>query len=303
MDRLRLITTFLAVAQTENFSRAAHDLQVSPQAVSAQMSRLEAWLGARLFQRTTRRVALTDEGRVFFERCRGGMLQIEQAEQELRERGDAAEGSVRVVASQSLGQVLVAPLVARFSLLYPQLQVELVTQNQMPDLVDLGVDIGVIGGPLPSSSLVARRAGRFTHVLCASPAYVERHGLPDSPQALTRHRCVGLRHPRTGRIWPWTFQQGNRTLTVEPTMALLTPDPAVQRQLVLHGAGIAQLADYFARPYLASGELVDVPLGYAGPRIDVHVFMPQRDQVPRRTRLLRDFLYDGLKTALDGRGA
>lgn len=301
MDRLRLITTFLAVAQAENFSRAARELLVSPQAVSAQISQLEAWLGVRLFQRTTRRVALTEEGRLFFERCRGGLQLIEQAELELRERRDDAVGSVRVVASQSLGQVLVAPLVARFCGLYPRLQVELVTQNQMPDMVDLGVDVGVIGGPLPSSSLVARRAGRFTHVLCASPDYLRRHGMPAEPQALARHRCIGLRHPRTGRVWPWTFQQGSRVVTVEPALDMLTPDPAVQRQLVLHGAGIAQIADYFARPHLASGALVELPLGYAGPRIDVHVFLPQRDQVPRRTRLLRDFLYDGLKAALDGR--
>lgn len=298
MDRLRLITTFLTVAQAENFSRAGQELHVSPQAVSAQMSQLETWLGARLFQRTTRRVALTEEGRLFHERCRSGLQLIEQGELELRDRRDEAVGSLRVVASQSLGQVLVAPLVARFVALYPQLQVELLTQNQFPDVVDLGVDVGVIGGELPSSSLVARKVGRFTHVLCASPDYLRQHGVPATPQDLVSHRCIGLRHPRTGRVWPWTFQQGKRVVTVEPPLALLTHDPAVQRQLVLHGGGMAQIADYFARPYLQSGALVEVPVGYAGPRIDVHVFLPRREHVPRRSRLLSDFLFDGLRESI-----
>ena len=296
MDRLRLINSFLAVAQAENFSRAAQTLQVSPQAVSAQMSQLEAWLGVRLFQRTTRRVALTDEGRLFFERCRSGLQLIEQGELELRERHNEAQGSLRVVATASLGQVLVAPLLARFGEQHPQLQVELITQNQWPDVIDLGVDVGVIGGPLPASSLVARKVGRFTHLLCASPDYLRRHGTPASLQELPSHRCIGLRHPRTGRLWPWTFQQGSRVVTVEPALAHLTADPAVQRQLALHGAGIAQIADYYARPLMESGELVELRMGYAAPRIDVHVFLPQREHLPRRSRLLSDFLFEGLRS-------
>lgn len=298
MDRLRLITTFLAVARSENFSHAAHGLHISPQAVSAQMSQLEAGLGVRLFQRTTRRVALTDEGRLYAERCRGGLQLIEQGELELRDRVGEAVGSLRVVASQSLGQVLVAPMLARFGAQYPQLHVELLTQNPWPDVVDLGVDLGVIGGPLPANSLVARRVGSFTHVLCASPDYLRGHGTPESPQALLQHRCIGLLHPRTGRVWPWTFQADGRLLTLEPPLVLLTQDPAVQRQLVLSGAGIAQLADYFARPYLRSGVLVELPVGYAGPHIDVHIFMPRRDHVPKRSRLLSDFLFEGLKDAI-----
>lgn len=293
---MRWIATFLAVGRAENFSRAAHELQVSPQAVSAQILQLEAWLGVRLFQRTTRRVALTEEGRLFLERCRSGMQLIEQGQRELRERKDEAVGSLRVATSQSLGQVLVASLVARFCALYPNLQVELLTQNHFPDVVDQGVDVGVVGGDLPSSSLVVRKAGTFTHVLCASPAYLATHGTPaTAEELLAHHRCIGLRHPRTGRVWPWTFQAGSRLVTAEPPLALLTQDPAVQRQLVLQGAGIGQIADYFARPHLENGTLAQVPVNYAGPRIDVHVFLPRREHVPRRSRLLCDFLFEGLR--------
>jgi LysR family transcriptional regulator for bpeEF and oprC len=300
MDRLRWISTFLSAADAENFSQAAQALQVSPQAVSAQVSQLEAWLGVRLFHRTTRRMSLTDDGRLYLEYCRGGMHLIEQGERDLRDRRDEVAGKLRVVASPSLGQILVAPLVASFCAIHPGLQVELLTQSHFPDLVDSSIDLGVIGGELPSSSLVARRAGRFTHLLCASPAYLQTHGTPSSPTELTQHRCVGLRHPRTGRVWPWAFQQGGRVVTLEPPLAALTQDPSVQRQLVLHGAGIAQIADYFARPLLLDGTLVELPLNYQGPKIDVHVFLPRRTQVPRRTRLLSDYLWDGLRQALSG---
>ena len=297
MDRLRLITTFICVAEAENFSRAAQSLHLSPQAVSAQISQLESWLGVRLFHRTTRRVALTEDGKLFHERCRLGMQLIDQGERELRDRASGAEGSVKVVSSLSLGQLLVTPLLAQFSESYPEIRVELLTQNSWPDTVDLGMDIGVIGGPLLNASLIARKVGRFTHMLCASPDYLQRWGTPKTAQDLFEHRCIGLRHPRTSRIWPWSFQSANKRTTLEPPLALLTQDPAVQRELALQGAGIAQLTDYFARPQIEQGTLVELQVGYSGPRIDVHVFMPQREHVPKRSKLLNDFLYEKLKAA------
>ncbi len=298
MDRLRLINTFIRVTEAENFSRAAQLLHLSPQAVSAQISQLELWLGVRLFHRTTRRVALTDEGRLFHEHCSAGLQRIDGAERALRDRAGGMDGKVRVFSSFSLGQLIVAPLLARFARQHPDIQLELVTQREWPDTVDLGMDIGVIGGPLLNASLVARRVGHFTHVLCASPAYLEVHGMPKSPDELLRHRCIGLRHPRTNRVWPWTFGHRAKLTRLEFPLALLTQDPAVQRQWVLQGEGIGQLTDYFARPLIDQGALQEVTLGYLGPRIDVHVFMPQREYVPRRCQLLRDFLCEHLRQAL-----
>jgi len=298
MDRLRLINTFIRVAETENFSSAAQSLHLSPQAVSAQIAQLEVWLGVRLFHRTTRRIAMTDEGQLFYEHCNAGLRTIDDAERKLRDRADEMQGKVRVFSSFSLGQLLVAPLLATFTAQHPDIQVELMTQREWPDTVDLRMDIGVIGGTLLNASLVARRAGHFTHLLCASPAYLRAHGTPQAPSDLLRHRCIGLHHPRTNRIWPWTFTAGNKLARLELPLALLTQDPAVQRQWVLHGEGIAQLPDYYARPLVATGTLQELALGYQGPRIDVHVFMPQREYVSRRCKLLNDFLYQHLRDAL-----
>ncbi|PZP61481.1 MAG: LysR family transcriptional regulator [Delftia acidovorans] len=295
MDKLRLITTFMNVAEAENFSRAAQSLHLSPQAVSQQISQLESWLGVRLFNRSTRRMALTEDGCWFYERCRTGLQAIDQGERELRDRVSGMTGAIKVASSLSCGQLVVAPLLAQFNEIYPAIRIELVTQNSWPDTVDLGMDIGVIGGPLLNVSLVARRVGRFTHMLCAAPAYLAAKGTPKIPQDLLLHRCIGLRHPRTNRIWPWTFQSARRQTALEPPLSLVTQDSAVQRQLVLQGAGIGQLTDYFARPLIASGALVELPLGYSGPRLDVHVFIPQREYMPRRTKLLNDFLYERLK--------
>jgi LysR family transcriptional regulator, regulator for bpeEF and oprC len=301
MDRLRLITTFLNVAQSGNFSRAAVALHVSPQAVSAQVSQLEGWLGARLFNRTTRRVALTEEGRMFFDKCKSGLQLIEQGELELRDRTSDAVGSVRLVTSVSLGHSLVAPLVSRFCEQHPRIQVELLTQYTLPDVVEMGVDVGVIGGPLPSSSLIARRVGQFTHILCASPGYLRAKGVPTAPEDLLQHRCIGLRHPRTDRVWPWTFKDGAHISTLELPLAVITHDPAVQRQLVVQDAGIGQLPCYFARPLLRSGTLVEIQIGYVSPKLDVHVYLPRRTHVPKKSRLLSDFLFSELKGLVPGR--
>lgn len=302
MDRFRLVTTFMCVAEAENFSRAAQMLHLTPQAVSLQISQLEGWLGVRVFHRTTRRMSLTEDGRLFYERCRVGVQSINQGERELRERASGTAGSIKVASSLSLGQLLVAPLLAQFTELYPDIRIELVTQNPWPDTVDLGMDVGVIGGPLLNTSLVARRVGRFTHMLCASPAYLARYGEPRTMQDLLQHRCIGLRHPRTNRIWPWTFQAARKQTTLEPSLCFVTQDPAVQRQLVVQGAGIGQLTDYFARPLIQSGALEELALGYSGPRLDVHVFIPQREHMPKRTKLLSDFLYENLKQAFQRQG-
>lgn len=295
MDRLRLITTFISVAEAENFSRAAQSLHLTPQAISQQISQLESWLGARLFHRSTRRMTLTDDGRLFRDRCRIGLQAIEQGERELQDRANGIAGTIKVASSLSLGQLLVAPLLTQFNEIYPDIQIEFVTQNPWPDTVDLGMDIGVIGGPLLNQSLVARKVGRFTHLLCAAPAYLAAKGTPRHAQDLLQHRCIGLRHPRTNRLWPWTFQSGRQRTTLEPPLAIITQDPAVQRQLVIHGAGIGQLTDYYARPLIASGDLVELGLGYSGPRLDVHVFIQQREHRAHRTKLLNDFLYERLR--------
>ncbi|MCK9506810.1 MAG: LysR substrate-binding domain-containing protein [Pigmentiphaga sp.] len=302
MDKLHLIHSFLVVARTENFTRAAEQLRVSPQAVSAQISQLEKWLGVRLFHRTTRRVALTDDGRLFFQRCQHGMQWIEQGERELRDRHDEAQGVVRIVASVSLGQVLVRPLLARFARQYPELRFEFSTHYHWPEVVEQTLDIGVAGGVLTQSSIVARRAGTFTHLLCAAPSYLAAHGVPANPESLRDHRCIGLAHPRTGRIWPWTFERQRRSFTLEPPLSLLTQDPVIQRDWVLDGLGIAQIPDYFAAPHLEAGRLQEVRVGYRGPRIDIHLFMPQREYVPKRSRLVYDFLLEGLSAVLDRKG-
>ena len=290
----------MSVADAENFSRAAQSLHLSPQAVSLQISQLEAWLGVRLFHRTTRRMSLTEEGRRFHAHCQVAVQSINEGERELREATGGTAGVVKVASSLSLGQLLVAPLLAQFTQLYPQIRTELVTQNLWPDTVDLGMDIGVIGGPLLNTSLVARKVGRFTHILCAAPQYLAQYGQPQTPADLLQHRCIGLRHPRSNRIWPWTFEAPRRQATrqqmsVEPSFCLVTQDSTVQRQLVLDGAGIGQLPDYFARPLLQSGALQELSLGYRGPRLDVHVFIPQRDYMPRRSKLLSDYLFEQLR--------
>lgn len=295
MDHLRLIVTFARAAEAGSFSKAARTLGVTPQAVSAQIRQLEQQVGVRLFYRTTRSINLTEEGRAFHERCRVGMETIQGGLDVLRDRTEQMVGTVRLALPYAISYELVAPLMGRFLDRYPQIRVDMLTLNQLPDVVEHGVDVGIIGGELPSSSLVARKAGAFNHVLCASPAYLDEWGVPDHVDALRGHRCVLLRHPRTGRLWPWTFQSGGDIVTLNPEGALSVQDAESQHRAVLHGAGIGQIASYYAAPHIRAGRLRPVSIGYVSRQVDVHLYLPQRDHIPLRCRALADYLLAGLK--------
>lgn len=298
MDRLRLISTFLQAAQAKNFSEAASRLKIAPQAVSAQVAQLEAWLDIRLFQRTTRQVWLTEEGRIFYEKCREGLALIEEGEAVLRERHDDAVGTVRLAVGHSLGDSTIAPLLLEFGARHPAIHIELLVLNQLADMVQMQADIGVIGGGLPDSSLTARRIGVVGHTLCAAPGYLAAHGVPAVPEDLHRHRCIALRHPRNDTIRPWSFKVGGEVRTLELPHAVTVADVGTQRWLVLNDGGVGQITDYYAEPLIREGRLARLELGYLSRPVDLFIYMPRRELVPRRCRLLNDFLFEKLRERL-----
>ncbi|RZS84752.1 LysR family transcriptional regulator [Pigmentiphaga kullae] len=298
MDRLRLISTFLQAAQAKNFSEAASKLKIAPQAVSSQIAQLEAWLDIRLFQRTTRQVWLTEEGRIFYEKCRQGVALIEEGEAALRERHNDAVGTVRLAVGHSLGASTIAPLLLEFGARHPAIHVELLVLNQLADMVQMKADIGVIGGGLPDSSLTARRIGVVGHYLCAAPGYLAAQGVPRKPEDLHAHRCIALRHPRNDAIRPWSFKIGNEMRTLELPHAITVSDVGTQRWLVLNGAGVGQITDYYAEPLVRQGQLARIEVGYVSRPVELFIYMPRRELVPRRCRLLNDFLFEELRSRL-----
>lgn len=288
---LRTISTFVRCAQIGSFSKAALELGMTPQAVSSQIKQLEDWVGVRVFHRTTRKISLTEEGWAFYERCKTGMDSIEEGVRRVRESADDAVGTVRLAVPYAISRGYIVPVLASFFDRYPRVSIELIIQNQQVDLVDQGVDLGIASGYMPRSSLIARKLASAELILCASPEYLKRHGSPRTMEDLHHHRCVALRHPRTGKIMPWTFQRDGETVTLDLPGCLTTNDTDTQRQSVLAGIGIGQLASFFVRSHVQAGRLEPLLIGYVAPPINFYLYMPRRTQIPKKTRVLADHLY------------
>ena len=295
MDHLRPFSTFVRAARAGSFSAAARQLGITPQAVSGQVNQIERWLDVRLFNRTTRKISLTEEGVALFECCKTGIDAIEDGIRGLQERTQDASGTVRVTVPYGLGQALIVPLLPSLLEKHPRINVELLVQNEMPDIVQHAIDVGILGGMLPIGSVVARKVTTFEMLLCASPRYLKKHGTPKTTEDLRDHRCVNLRDPISGKIYPWTFQHRGRILTLNLLGALAVNDTETHRRAVLNGAGIGQVASFFAAPHFRSGRLKPLLLGYVAPPIDIYLYVPRRTQMPRKNRLVADFLFQALR--------
>lgn len=295
MDHLRRFSTFVRAARAGSFSAAARQLGITPQAVSSQVNQIETWLDVRLFNRTTRKISLTEEGAALFERCEAGLDAIEDGIRGLQERAQEAVGTVRVTVPYGLSQALVVPLLPSLLEKHPRISVELLVQNEMPDIVQHAIDVGILGGMLPIGSVVARRITSFEMLLCASPDYLKKSGTPKTMEDLRQHRCVNLRDPLSGKIYPWTFQHRGRIMTLDLHGALTVNDTETHRRAVLNGAGIGQIASFFAAPHFQSRRLKPLLLGYVAPPIDIYLYVPRRTQMPRKNRLVADFLFHELR--------
>lgn len=299
VTQLRGIEVFVRSAQTGSFSKAALDLGMTPQSVSSQVKSLEDRVGVRLFHRTTRKISLTEEGWHFYERCRSGLDSIEEGLRTLTEATDEVFGVVRLAAPYGLCRAYITPILPQFLDMYPRVSVELITHYQTPDIVEKGVDVGITSGHLPQSSIIARKFASIELILCAAPSYLAARGVPQTVEDLHQHRCVTLRHPHTGKIMPWTFQNGKEIVTLDIQGALATSDTDTQRQAVLAGAGIGQLASFFVSPQAAAGRLKPLLIGYVAPPISFYLYLPRRSKIPRKTRALADFLYGALRRNKD----
>jgi DNA-binding transcriptional LysR family regulator len=253
MDKLRAMETFVRIVERGSLTAAAEALGASLPSVVRTLAALEAGLDARLLNRTTRRIALTDEGREYYERCKRVLAEVEEAEAALSSRRKAPKGRLRVTAPVMLGRMHVAPVANEFLGKYPEVQLDLLLLDRVVDLLEEGVDAGVRIGQLPDSTLVAVPVGQTRRVTCASPAYLKRAGTPRSPADLARHRCLNF-----GGVAPahsWSFGAAERTLHVPVTAALATNQIDVALDACLAGLGVGQFLCYQVQAALDRGEL------------------------------------------------
>ncbi len=288
MSKLEDLDIFARVAATGSMSQAARDLDLAPALISKRIKRLEERLGARLFQRTTRQISLTEVGEGFYERVVAILAGLEDAESFVSGRLQDVTGKLKISAPTSFGRMHVAPHLKRFFDANPHISINLILSDEYQDLVGEGYDLAIRIGKLDDSSLVARRLAPVRRILCASAAYLEDHGAPETIADLDRHLCL----PAHNRAH-WELNGPDGTVTLKPEGPLTTNSSEVVREAVLSGLGIALRSTWDIGRELAAGQLVRVLPDWEGPRTTgLYAVYPSRQYLPAKVRVFIDFLVD-----------
>ncbi len=280
---------FLVVSvQAGSFAAAARKLGVTPSAVSRRVAQLEQELGVALLARTTRSLRLTHDGQAFFDRCVHALSELEEAQASLARVRDNPSGVLRVETSTNLGRFIIGPSLSDFLDHYPDVSVHMTLRDQLVDPVVEGADVLVRIGPLSDSNLIARKLAESRLVRCASPSYLSKHGAPESPAALARHRCIG--YLADGRPRPFSFlgDQGEYHQAVDGPCHV--NDGEVIRQLALAGRGIVAMFDFMVREALEAGTLIGVLTDYPSPSWPIHALYPTNRHLLPKVRVFIDHL-------------
>ena len=296
MDKLRAMQTFVRIVEGGSLTAAAETMRLSLPSVVRGLASLERSLGVRLLNRTTRRLALTDEGREYYERAKRVIADVDEAEAALSARRTQPKGRLRVTASVLFGRLHVAPAITAFVACYPAVSVELVLLDRQVDLIEEGIDLGVRIGMLPDSSLVAVPVGETRRVVCASPAYLERHGAPAEPAKVTAHRCVGFTGLSPGH--EWTFRTGSGPLRVTVAPAFSSNQIDVALQACREGLGLGQFLCYQVNASLAEGALQRVLGSFEPPPSPVNMIYPGTRLLSSNVRSLVDWMAPRLRRSL-----
>jgi len=253
------------------------------------VSRLEERLGVRLLHRTTRSVTLTDEGERLYAQVGPLLSGIEDAALAAAGDSQAVRGRLRVSLDAMFARQVIAPQLAAFLERYPALELEIVTRDELGDLVADGIDVAVRFGVPPSSSLIGRKLLETRVLTVAAPAYLAAHGRPATPKDLARHRCIQFRDPVTRRPFDWEFHRKGKVVPVETTGPLLVTDSGIMFAVCIAGAGIAQVLAVSVQDALADGRLVELFPDWAEESFPLYAFYPSRKNAPPKVRAFVDF--------------
>jgi DNA-binding transcriptional LysR family regulator len=289
MDKLKAMATFVRIAEGGSLTAAATALGASLPAVVRSLAALEAALDVRLINRTTRRMALTDEGREYYERCKRVLAELDEAEAALSARRVAPRGRLRVTAPVLFGRVHVAPVATEFVSRHSAVQLDLLLLDRVADLVEEGIDVGVRIGRLPDSSLVAIPVGETRRVVCASPAYLKRAGLPRSPAALMACRCVNFNGLAPGQ--EWSFAREKRKVNA----AFATNEIEAALEACVRGVGIGQFLSYQVQALLDQGRLKRVLRDSEPAALPIQVIYPHARLLSSNVRSFVDCLVPRLR--------
>jgi DNA-binding transcriptional LysR family regulator len=289
MDRLAALEAFVRVAETQSFSEAARRLRVGKSVISREVAALEAELGVRLINRTTRSLSLTDAGRSYFERAQRVLADLEEANRAVSEHRESPRGRLRVSAPLSFGFLHLAPALSDFVDSYPDVNLEVALNDRYVDLVNEGFDVAVRIGSLEDSRLIARKLAPARIVCCASPKYIGEHGAPETPADLKSHECFCNFNSGLGREWRFQHLDGTPwPVTVSGRIGLDNGDAV--RVCALNGRGIALLPSFIVGADVKSGALVSLLEPFTPQRASINAVYPHARHLSSAVRAFVDFL-------------
>ncbi len=288
MDKFREMQAFVAVAESGSFVNAADHLENSKAAVSRYVAQLETRLGVRLMNRTTRRLSLTDEGHAFLAHCKETLALIHDAEEQLQSKRNTPNGLIRISAPLTFGVLHLAPLWGKFTALYPQVQLEITLSDRVVDLVDEGYDVAVRVARLPSSTLICRKLASTSLVLCASPKYLKKYGIPKRLEALKQHSVINYLYLATGDEWVFQGPEGETRIKISPKIRTNNGDTC--RSAALAHQGIVLQPTFLVGSDLQKGDLVQLLPEYKSTELGIYAIYPSRKLVSPRIRAMVDFL-------------
>ena len=285
MDRLDAMHAFVAVADLQGFAPAARKLGLSPSGVTRLIAALEERLGARLLQRTTRKVALTDAGARYLERARRILADVEEAESSAEGERTRPSGRLVVSAPIGFGRLHVSPVMSRYLARYAEVSAELRLSDRMINLVEDGVDLAVRIGHLPDSTLVARHVGEMRRMVVASNAYLKRRGEPKTPQAIASHDTIQF-----GAAPDWRFVEDDREIRIAPTPRFTTNSFDAAIEFAEQGGGLTRMMAYQAAESLKRGRLKIVLAKFEEPPVPIHIVYPTSRLLSAKVRAFIDLV-------------
>jgi LysR family transcriptional regulator for bpeEF and oprC len=290
MNNLNAIPLFISVGESPNLTAAGERLGLTASAVSKAVTRLEEELGQRLIHRTTRKIRLTEEGRAFLERCRHILNEIAEAEAEVAHTRATPHGRLRVQMPIGFGRIVVAPALGEFTKRYPELVLDVEMSDRIVDIATEGKDAALHIGEVRDSRVIARKLCALRFVTCATPEYLAKHGEPQIPEDLEKHRCLGYFIPQAGHYRDWNFERDGKRIAMPVSGCLNVNNAESILDAAVAGAGIAHMATFVAAEAVRQGKLKVVLRQFAsiGPNVSV-LYLPNKHMSPR-IRALVEFL-------------
>jgi LysR family transcriptional regulator, regulator for bpeEF and oprC len=291
VDKLKSLMIFIRAAQHQSFSEAARQLSMSPSAVSRAVGRLEDNLGIRLLQRTTRSLTLTEDGAMFYQRCQQILDDLEAIELEVKQSRSQPKGTLRLNFSVAFGKMYIVPQLVQLAAEYPDLVFNVSFSDRLTDMTEEGIDATIRVGTGSDSRLVMQALGTAYSVTCAAPSYFQQAGMPETPQAIARHRCINFVLPQTGREISWKFEQAGESILL-PVPSYLQFDYAeALLEAAISGAGIIQAPKYIVAEAIRQKKLQPILTNYASTEgTIIAVIYPQKKYLSAKVRVFINFM-------------